>query len=119
MCDSRRGFELEVGFIDKFNTQLVTTLNYSAIASFHSIQFTGAHAKSLPACSVFTSNYLATASASGLKSSLNGGSLPTVLTQSQSQSYFTTGGLPANSLGVKPLETHDQHFFFSTEYLIS
>jgi hypothetical protein len=31
--------------------------------------------------------------------------------QSQSQSYFMTGGLPPIHLGDKPLETHDQHFF--------
>jgi ethanolamine utilization microcompartment shell protein EutS len=40
MCDSRRGFALEVGFIDHFSTQLVTTLNYSAIADLHTLQFT-------------------------------------------------------------------------------
>jgi hypothetical protein len=32
----------------------------------------------------------------------------TLNTQRQSQSYFTTGGLPLISLGDKPLETHDQ-----------
>jgi hypothetical protein len=32
---------------------------------------------------------------------------------SQSQSYFTTGGLPPISrLSDKPLETHDHNFFF-------
>jgi hypothetical protein len=36
-----RGF----GF-DHFNTQLMTTLNYSAIADFHTLQITTAYAKS-------------------------------------------------------------------------
>jgi hypothetical protein len=34
MSDSRRGFGLEIGFIDHFITRLVTTLNYSAILEF-------------------------------------------------------------------------------------
>jgi hypothetical protein len=34
--------------------------------------------------------------------------------RSQSQSYFTTCGLPPSvRLGTKPLETHDQYFFFN------
>jgi hypothetical protein len=61
----------------------VPTLNYSAIADFHTFQTTPAHAKSFPARSVFTSSCLATAfndgysSASGIKSSLNDSSLAT------------------------------------------
>jgi hypothetical protein len=76
------GFGLDVGFIDHFNTQFVITLNYSAIANLHTLQN---HAKSFPVRGVFTSNCLVTASdygcssASGLKSSLNGSSLPTEL----------------------------------------
>jgi hypothetical protein len=34
---SRRGFGLVIAFIDYFNTQLVTALNYSSIANFHTI----------------------------------------------------------------------------------
>jgi hypothetical protein len=45
MSDSRRGFGLDIGFIDHFNTQLVITLNYSAIPNFHTLQITGAHVK--------------------------------------------------------------------------
>jgi hypothetical protein len=81
-CDSRRDFGLEIGFIDNVNTQHVITLNYSVIANFHTLQTTSAHTKSLPASSVFTGHFLVTAlnngycSASGLKFSLNGGSLP-------------------------------------------
>jgi hypothetical protein len=82
-CDSRRGFGLVIGFIEHFKTQLVITLNFSAIADFHTLQITSAHAKSFPARSVFTSSCLVMASSNGysspseLKSSLNAGSLPT------------------------------------------
>jgi ethanolamine utilization microcompartment shell protein EutS len=34
LSDSRR----DIGFIDHFNTQLVITLNYSAIANSHTLQ---------------------------------------------------------------------------------
>jgi hypothetical protein len=37
MSDSRRGFGLDIGFIDHFNTQLVIILNYSAIADLHTL----------------------------------------------------------------------------------
>jgi hypothetical protein len=83
MCDFRRGFGLDIGCIDHFNTKLVITLNYNAIADLRTSQTTPARANSFPACSVFTSSYLVTAtnngysSASWLKFSLNGGSLPT------------------------------------------
>jgi hypothetical protein len=33
------GFGLDVGFIDDFSTEFVITLNYSAIADFHTLQF--------------------------------------------------------------------------------
>jgi hypothetical protein len=46
MSGSRWGFGLEVGFIDHFNTRLVTTFNYSASAYFHILQIITAHAKS-------------------------------------------------------------------------
>jgi hypothetical protein len=39
------GFGLGIGFIDHFNTRLVTTLTYSAIADLHTLQITTAHAK--------------------------------------------------------------------------
>jgi hypothetical protein len=77
--DYRRGSGSHIGFIDHFNTQLVITLNYSAIADLHTLQITTAHAKSFLAGSVLSSSCLVTApnnaysSASGLKSSLNGG----------------------------------------------
>jgi hypothetical protein len=47
-----------------------------------------------------------------LRSFVNGSSLITELTESHSQSYFLTGGLPPLiRFGDKPLETHDQCFF--------
>jgi hypothetical protein len=61
MSDSRRGFGFHIGFIDHFTTQLVITLNYSPIVDFHTLQFTGAHAKSFRARSVFISICLVTA----------------------------------------------------------
>jgi hypothetical protein len=60
-----RGFGLEIGFIDHFNTRLVTTLNYSAIADFNILQITTAHAKSFQSAAVPTSRSLVTASNSG------------------------------------------------------
>jgi hypothetical protein len=39
-------FRLQIGLIDHFNTQLVTTINYRAIADLHNLQITTAHAKS-------------------------------------------------------------------------
>jgi hypothetical protein len=46
VSDSRRGFGLEIGFVEHFHTRLVTTLNYSAIGDLHTLQITVAHAKS-------------------------------------------------------------------------
>jgi hypothetical protein len=40
MCDSRRGFGLDIGLIGHFSTQVVVTLNYSDIADFHTLQIT-------------------------------------------------------------------------------
>jgi hypothetical protein len=56
---------LDFRFLDHFNTQLVITLNYSAIANFHNLQITRAHAKSFPACNVFASSCLVTVYISG------------------------------------------------------
>jgi hypothetical protein len=83
VCHSRRGFGLEIGFINHFNTGLVTTLNYDAIANFHTLYITRAPVKSFPACTVFTRSCLVTASNNGyssasvLKSALSCGSLAT------------------------------------------
>jgi hypothetical protein len=59
VCDYRRGFGLQVGFTDHFNTRIVTSLNYSAIADLRTLQTTTAQAKS-PVCCVFTSRFLVT-----------------------------------------------------------
>jgi hypothetical protein len=53
------------GFTDHLYTQLGTTSNYSAIANLHTSQITAATTKSSPACYVFTSRSLVTASNSG------------------------------------------------------
>jgi hypothetical protein len=37
MCDYRRGFGLDIGFIDHINTKLVITLNYKDIANLHTL----------------------------------------------------------------------------------
>jgi hypothetical protein len=81
--DHRRGFRLDIGFFDHINTQLVITLNYSAIANLHTSQFTTAHVNSFTVGSVFSSSCLLTASNNGCSSAsvfistLNGGSLQT------------------------------------------
>jgi hypothetical protein len=45
MCirDYRRGFGLNIEFIDYFNTQLVIPLNHSAIVNFHTLNNSLAH----------------------------------------------------------------------------
>jgi hypothetical protein len=40
MYDFRRDFGLDIGFTDPFNTILVTTLNYIAIANSHTLRIT-------------------------------------------------------------------------------
>jgi hypothetical protein len=62
MCDYRRGFGLEIRFIAHFNTEVVITLSFSAIADLHALQITRTDAKSFPARSVFTGSCLVTAS---------------------------------------------------------
>jgi hypothetical protein len=57
----RRGFGLGTGCIDHFNARFVTTINYSTVSNFHTLQIARAHAKSFPVCSVFTSSCLVTA----------------------------------------------------------
>jgi hypothetical protein len=65
MSGSRLGFGLDIGFIGHFNTLLESTLNYSAIANFHTLQFTRTHAKSFPPCRIFTSSCLVKVSNNG------------------------------------------------------
>jgi hypothetical protein len=59
--DSRRGFGLDTGLTDHFNTQLETTRNHSFIANYHTLQITVTQPKSFPARSVFTNSCLVTA----------------------------------------------------------
>jgi hypothetical protein len=78
--DYRRSFGLNIGFIELLYTKHVNTNNYSATANHHILQITTAPSKTFPACYVFSSHSLVTASnigdfsASTLKSSLH--SLP-------------------------------------------
>jgi hypothetical protein len=84
---------------------------YSAIANFYTLWLTRAHAKSLPACSIFTTRFLVTASnngycsASRLKFSLNDGSHPTAsflhrlpcrTDSAEYESYIRTDGQSAS-----------------------
>jgi hypothetical protein len=43
MSDHGRGFGLDIGFIDHFTTQLVISLNYSAIADLYTSQIPVTH----------------------------------------------------------------------------
>jgi hypothetical protein len=117
------GYGLVNGFIDLLYTPLGTTSNYSATFNLHTLQITTAPAKPFPACCVLTWQQLLTVDIlqlSALRSSCR--SLPCITqlstpelliefsaetanyllvvssqsssAQSQSQSYFTTGGLP-------------------------
>jgi hypothetical protein len=80
MCDYRRGFVLDNGFLDHLYTQLETICNYSSIANLHTLQIT---LNIFQPAVYFTRRFLVTASNNGyssasvLKSSLNGGYLPT------------------------------------------
>jgi hypothetical protein len=103
--DYRQDFGLEIGFIDHLNTRLVTTLNYTTVVDFHALQITTAHAKSLQSALVSTSRSLVTASNNGdssasvLKSSLNGGSLPAELA-SKCVSVITSQLRPTESTAL-------------------
>jgi hypothetical protein len=70
---------LEIGFIDHFNTWLVTVLNYSAIANLHTSPITTAHSKSFQSA-VFTTHSLVAASNSG---GFSASTLTSLLTGSQ------------------------------------
>jgi hypothetical protein len=86
MCDYSQGFGLVIRFIDHLHRRIVSKRNYSATANLHALQVTTAPVKSFPVCCVFSSLSLVTASnsgdssTSGLTSFLNGGSLPTTVT---------------------------------------
>jgi hypothetical protein len=82
LSDSRRGFRLEIGFVDHLHG--VTTNNYNIISNFHTLQMTTAHAKSFQPA--FTSRFPAT--------DLNNGDPSTAPTKSQTPvqltAFFTT-----------------------------
>jgi hypothetical protein len=52
--DYRRGFGLNIGFIDHLYTRLGTTSSYSATTDLYNSQITTAPAKHFPFCCVFT-----------------------------------------------------------------
>jgi hypothetical protein len=58
-------YGLDIGFIDTTHTPLGTTSNDSATANLHNSQFTTSTDRPFPACCVFNSRSLATASNSG------------------------------------------------------
>jgi hypothetical protein len=61
--DSRRGFGLEIGFID--HLQVIITNYCNTLANFYTLKITTAHAKSSQSASVSTCRFLLTASNSG------------------------------------------------------
>jgi hypothetical protein len=65
MCDYRWDMDWILDLLTTQYAPLGTTSNYSAIAKLHTLQITTALAKFSPACYVFTSHSLATASNSG------------------------------------------------------
>jgi hypothetical protein len=85
---------LENAFIDHLYTQLVTTSNYNATSNLQNSQITTAPAKPFPACCVFTSRSLATASKIGDSSA----SRAQVLTSSQSTMQNSTSHCLATAL---------------------
>jgi hypothetical protein len=48
MSESRRGFGFYIRFVYHFNTRLVNTLNYSAIANFHPLLITSTSSRPAP-----------------------------------------------------------------------
>jgi hypothetical protein len=88
-CHSRLRFGLDL--LTTLNTRLATTLNYSSIADFHTLQITTDHSESFPACCVFTTRSQVTASNSGDSSTA-----PTCCLAANVVSWFVLKSLPSN-----------------------
>jgi hypothetical protein len=118
--DSRPVFGLANGFIDHLYTQLGTTSNYSATANLHTLQITTAIAKPFPACCIFTSRSLTTASNSGDSSASRSQVLSSQAPVQnsteliQSWSYFTICGCPPiiSSWRQAPWDSRPEVSFF-------
>jgi hypothetical protein len=122
-------FGLDIGFTDHFNIQLVITLNYSAIADLHTLQITVTHTSVLSllphvswqrlltveilqllrSCLIWMVAPFQLSTLAPTKSSLH---RLTDKAQSQSQSYFTTGGLPPVTLSWRQAPWYSQRSFF-------
>jgi hypothetical protein len=110
-CDSRRGLDCILDLLTTL-TQLAITLNYSAIANFQTLQFSGAHARYFPASNVFTRSWLVTATILAIPLLPRSSPLwmaPSCqlwILQSQSENYFKIDDLsPSVLLGPQSLET--------------
>jgi hypothetical protein len=96
--------------LDLLTTKRVITVVMPSLIS--TLQFTRAHAKSFSACSVFIRRFLVTAPNSGCSPAT--WLEPSV---SQSQSYFTTDGLPPISSSWRQAPWGYQYFSPPTEHL--
>jgi hypothetical protein len=100
VCDYRRGFGLEIGFIDHLYTGLGTTGNYTATANLHNLPITAAPAKLFQSAVLqpfpdngFNSGDSSASFAQALSSQIP---VQNSLNSSQSQSYVTTDGQPTS-----------------------
>jgi hypothetical protein len=106
------GYGFDIGFIEHLYTPLRTTGSYSTTTNLHTLQFTTAPTKLFPACHVFTSRSLATASSSGDSSAshVQAPPLPTHSELPASYSLDWTGSLSLLSLSCRAQLHSAQHY---------